>query len=47
MTSHVIECPCGWRIKVDGWLDALDLRDLHNRFDGHAAVIELNMRNAS
>jgi hypothetical protein len=44
MASHVLVCPCGLRDEIDGWLDALELRRLHNRQPGHEAVIELYTR---
>lgn len=23
MSTHVLTCECGWRIEIEGWLDAL------------------------
>ena len=42
MSTHKLTCPCGLDEKIDGWLDALELRDLHNRTEGCKAVIDLN-----
>lgn len=41
MTTHVLSCPCGYVQPIDGWLDALEIRALHNRVEGCDAVIDL------
>lgn len=43
MTTHRLVCPCGLDEKIDGWLDARAIQDLHNsRTESCEAVIDLH-----
>lgn len=41
MSTHVLTCECGWRIEIEGWLDALEMRAMHLRRPGHVVTVDL------
>lgn len=41
VSTHTITCPCGYRLEIDGWLDALEVSRLHSRTPGCDAVVDL------
>lgn len=41
MSTHVLTCECGWRVEIEGWLDALEMRSMHLRNPGHVVTVDL------
>lgn len=41
MSTHRLFCPCGLDVEIDGWLDAVEIRALHNRAESCDAVVDL------
>ena len=42
VSTHKLVCPCGLDVEIDGWLDAVEIRALHNRAEGCDATVDLN-----
>lgn len=42
--THVVVCPLCPAQPMDGWIDAQEVRKLHNRRDGHDACVEVFTR---